>query len=258
MTGMPARVKFRTLLAESARLYFANGGALAKILLIAAVATAAIFLGTMTAIQGFSIEGANLDPKVFRATLTGQQWVIGAAGLVAVMIALSLAFAASVHAAARATSVKDAFSRIRSGPMQVFWLQCVIYALALRFQPLVAPLLFVLIAFAVPVALREDLGPNAAADRAWELSEGSRARILFLELGLILISVVITTVIGVLFLQPNSPFIFLAPVMRAAISWILMAFLIAPFQFLFVALTRLYEALTAPALHARAASSVNS
>ncbi len=232
-----------------------------KILLIAGVALAAIFIITMTAITGFSIEGSSLDPKVFRSTLTGQQWAIGAAGLIAVMIALALSFAASVHAAAGANSVKDAFSRIRSGPMQIFWLQCVVYALALRYQPLVAPLLFLVIAFAVPVALCEDLGPNASADRAWFLSKGYRFRILLLEVGAILASLGLMAAVSTLFLQPESPFIFLAPLLRAAISWILMALLILPFQFLFVALTRAYVALAAgsePVLHARAASNVKS
>lgn len=258
MAGMPARVKFTTVLADSARLYFSNAGILPKILLIASVATAAIFLGVMTALVGFSVEGTNLDPKVFRGTLTGQQWTIGAAGLVAIMIVNSLGFAASVHAAAGARSIGEAFSRIRSGPMQIFWLQCVIYALALRYSPLAAPLLFLLIGFAVPVALLEDLGPNVAADRAWALSEGHRGRILLLEIGLIVSSFALMGAVEWAFLRATSPFIFTPPVVRAAISWILMAFLIAPFQFLFVALTRLYQALAVPVLHARAASNVNS
>jgi hypothetical protein len=254
-------VKFRSVLAESVRLYFVNGGILPKILLLAAVATAAILVGTMTAMVGFSIVGTNMDPKVFQSTLNGQQWSIGAAGVVAIMIVLAFAFAASVHAAAGATTVHEAFRRIRSVPMQIFWIQCVIYVLALKFSTIAAPLLFLLIAFAVPVALVENLGPNAAADRAWELSKGCRTGILLLEIGLVLTLVAVMTAIGVLFLQPNSPYVFMAPLMRAAMSWVFMAFLIAPFQFLFVALTRVYKALAAgsePALHARAASNVKS
>src|SRR6185312_17257572 len=142
MAGMPARVKFGSVLAESARLYFANGGVLLKILVMTAVATAALFIATMTAITGFSIEGAGIDPKVFRATLTGPQWAMGAVGFVAIMIVLALGFAASIHGAVGAATVRDAFSRIRSGPMQIFWLQCVIYALALRYSTFAAPLLF--------------------------------------------------------------------------------------------------------------------
>lgn len=258
---MPARVKFGTVLAESARFYFANGGVLLQILLLTGVATATIFIATMAAITGFSIQGAGMDPTVFRNTLTGPQWAMGAAGFVAVMIVLSFGFAASVHASAGVPTVRAAFNRIRSGPMQIFWLQCVIYALALRYSTFAAPLLFVLIAFAVPVAMVEDVGPNAAADRAWEVSEGYRRGILLLEVGLIAVSVAVVAAIGFLFLQPNSPYILIAPLMRAAISWILMAFVIGPYQFLFVALTRLYMALTAssePALHARAASNVRS
>jgi sterol desaturase/sphingolipid hydroxylase (fatty acid hydroxylase superfamily) len=186
---------------------------------------------------------------------------MGAAGVIAVMITLALCCAASIHAAAGARSFGEAFGRIRSGPMQIFWLQCVIYALALKFSPVAGLVLFFLIAFVVPVGLCEDLGPNAAADRAWVLSSGYRIRILVVEVGAILVSLALMVVIGTLFLQANSPFVFLAPLFRAAISWILMAFLIAPFQFLFVSLTRLHQALIAgsePVLHARAASNVKS
>lgn len=258
MAGMPARVKFGTILAESTRLYFSQNVVLPKILLIAAVTGAAIFIATMTTLLSLTAAGTSVDPLTIREVMSGQQWTIGAAGLVAFMVVLAFAFSASIHFAGGARTLGEAFRRIRSGPMQLWWLQCVVYILALKFSTFAAPLLFLLIAFVVPVALREDLGPSAAADRAWILSQGHRTAILLLELGAILTTTAFMMIASALFLRADSPFVFLPVWGHISISPVIVAFLIAPFQFLFVALTRLYTAVATPVLHARAASNVRS
>ncbi|MEI9814705.1 MAG: hypothetical protein WDO18_19610 [Acidobacteriota bacterium] len=246
MPAEPSRVKFGAILAESVRLYLTEGTLFGRILLTAAIAIAAIYLAVMSNIVAFAPQGATIDVATATIQVQPQQWVAGGIGFVAALLILSFTLAASVHVAAGARTVRDAFGQIRSRAMQIFWLQLVVYILAVRYSPFAAPVLLLLIALAVPVALREDLGPSGAADRAWELSEGHRTRILLLELGLVMLFLVAMAIVGGLFLAGNGPFVLISPVVRALTSWAIVAFLLAPIQFMFVTMTRLYMALAAP------------
>jgi hypothetical protein len=170
-----------------------------------------------------------------------------------------------VHAACEQdpVPVRRAFGLVTAKSMQLFWLQGAVYLLALRLSPWAVPVMWFSVVFGVPVALREDLGPSDAMDRAWALTAGWRIRILALEIvttGLVLGMI---SLIGWGILTPHSFFnLNLVPLWARLVAAIpLMALLLLPVQFLFVALGRGYEMLKraeAPVLHAKAASSVSS
>lgn len=256
------RLNIGGILSESFRLYAQRAAVLLPILLVPAVAIAAVSIAFYSAIAGFSFQGATMDGKTFLVNMDRLQLTLAGVCVFFCAIVTALAMAASVHTAAGASSLRAAFSSITAKSMQIFWLQCVVYALALRFSPWAGLLLWLGVGFATVVALREDLGPNDAADRAWTISGGHRLPILILQSALTLLPALVLAAIGFTFLLPVSPLGFdsVPPVVRAAISWILLALVLAPVQFTFVVLTAIYRQLTPaqPVLHARAASNVRS
>jgi hypothetical protein len=230
--------------------------------LIAAVAGAAIFVAVSWKILGFAADGAALDPTTFGITLNRDQWVLITAGGFAMGVVASLAMAASIHLACEPISVRRALSKVTAKSMQIFWLQCVIYAVAVRFSPIAVPLLWFSVAFGVGVAVREDLGPSDAMDRAWVLSAGSRIKILVLELLLVVPLFLFSLGIAYLFLIPGPWFNLnsIAPQVRQFFSVPITLLFLIPVQFTFVTLARAYEMLRQAeqetALHAEGASGV--
>jgi hypothetical protein len=252
---------------QSLLFYFKNLPIYLGILVFPAITTALVAVGLITLLLGFAGNGAEIDPTTVQFSLSSNQWLMVAFGAFITAIVLSLSMAASVHATANhATAnngvggIRAAFASIRSKSMQIFWLQCVVYALALRFSPWAALLFWLLVALAVPVALCEDLGPSDAMDRAWSLSRGHRAKIIGLEILLLIPVAAGVVLIGVL-ARPDGPIYYLSPVIRTASSWIMAMIILAPIQFMFVVMTRVYQALAGDpgaSLHVRAASNVNS
>lgn len=215
--------------------------------------------------MGFSLTGEAIDPTLTTFSLSRDQWVKVVAVAIVGGVVLAAMMAASVHAACERDPipVRRAFGMVTSKSMQLFWLQGAVYLLALRLSPWVVPLMWFLVAFGVPVALREDLGPSEAIDRAWALTAGRRVQILALEIVTTGLVVGMVALIGWGVFTPHSFFNFnLVPLWGRLVAAIpLMAVLLLPMQFLFVALGRGYEMLKraeAPALHAKAASSVSS
>lgn len=249
------------ILMRSLTFYFAKFSTYLGILIIPAITIALVSIGLISLILGFSQFGSQVDPTTFQFTLSSSQWVIFAMGAFVAVIVLSLSMATTVYATARegVGGVRGAFASLRSKPLQIFWLQCVIYALALRFSPWAALLFWLLVALAVPAALCENLGPNEAIDRAWSLGRGRRLRIFGLEILLLIPAVAAFVLIGVL-ARPNGPIYQLSPAIRTACSWVMAMMMLAPIQFMFVAITRTYQSLaTQPgsSLHAPAGSDVN-
>ena len=232
---------------------------------MAASAVAILFIAGAALALGFSLTGEAVDPTLVSVSLSRNQWVevVGVAMLGGIVFATAMA--ASVHAACEQdpVPVRRAFGLVTAKSMQLFWLQGAVYLLALRLSPWAVPVMWFSVVFGVPVALREDLGPSDAMDRAWALTAGWRIRILALEIvttGLVLGMI---SLIGWGILTPHSFFnLNLVPLWARLVAAIpLMAVLLLPVQFLFVALGRGYEMLKraeAPVLHAKAASSVSS
>jgi hypothetical protein len=206
-----------------------------------------------------------MDPTTLAVTLNRDQWVMITAGGFGMAIVSSLAMAASIHVACEREriGVRRAFGMVTAKSMQIFWLQCVIYALAVRFSPFAAPLLWFSLAFGIGVGVREDLGPSDAMERAWSLTQGSRLKVLVLEVLLLVPFIALIAGISYLFLIPGPWFNLnkVEPQTRQLFSGPIMALLLIPIQFMFVALARGYAMLKQaeePALHAKAASSVSS
>ncbi len=254
--------KFPALFLDSLTFYIANLPIFFGILVLPAVTIAAASIAAISLILGFSVNGSEMDPNALQLSLTPSQWLVVGVGVLAGAIALSLGMAASVHATAnRGTGgVLPAFARIGSKSMQIFWMQCVIYALALRFSPWTVLLFWLVVASVVPVALCEDLGPSDAMDRAWSLSRGHRFAILATEI-VLLVPPVLAILLYAILARPDGPLYQVSPLIRAGSSWLMMLVLLAPVQFMFVAMTRVYQALASEqesVVHARAASNVNS
>lgn len=254
-------LKIPELLAQSATFYVVNAPTFLRILLIPAFAISFVAIGLISSILGFSTSGSAIDPTVFQFSISRSQWLFVGAGVLAMAVVFSLSMAGSVHATLQRgnAGIRIAFRAIRAKSMQIFWLQCVIYALALRFSPWTVLLFWLLAAFAIPAALRENLGPGDAMDRAWEVSRGRRLSILVVEL-VLLVPPVAATLLGGWLEGPGGPISQLSPVLRAASSWLAMLVLLAPLQFMFVALAWIYQALAAgpeAPLHARGASNVS-
>ena len=256
----PPILKFAIFL-QSLFFYLTSIPIFLGILIFPAITTALVAVSLITLLLGFAGSGAEIDPTTVQFSLSSSQWLMVAFGAFITAIVLSLSLAASVHVTARnaAGGIRAAVASIRSKPMQIFWLQCVVYALALRFSPWTALLFWLLIALAVPVALCEDLGPSDAMDRAWSLSRGHRAKIIVLEILLLIPVAAGVIVVGVL-ARPDGLIYYLSPTIRTASSWIVAMIMIAPIQFMFVVMTRAYQLLAGDpgsALHVQAASSVN-
>ena len=253
------------LFLDSVRVYFGRLPVFLIILLIPALMAALLFVAGAILLLGFSSTASDVDPSALSVTISRQQWVALAAEGFVMAIVMALSMGATVHAAggAERIGVRRAFGMNTAKSLQIFWLQTVVYAIAMRFSPLAAPLLWFLVAFGTAVALREDLGPSDAMDRAWALTEKNRLRVLALEvLGLApLLGAV--TMVAYLFLIPGPWFNLnrIDPYIRLAISPLIMGFLMIPVQFMWVAFSRGYEMLKQaerPVLHAKAASSVSS
>jgi cell division protein FtsB len=205
-----------------------------------------------------SPDEGSIDPSTFSLTLTSQQWFGLAAGLIAVGVVVAIEMAVAVHAAAGpGGKLRDAVRKIRANSLQIFWLQYVIYALAFRFSPWAALLLWLVAGFAVPIAVCENLGPASAVDRAWDLSQGARGRIVALELLLPLLPLSLWVILGYLSGSGNQVQA-LNPSIRMGILALVLALVLLAIQFLFVCLSYLYQAIANKRfLHVPAASSVS-
>ena len=255
---MRGRLKLGQVLGDAVLTYFRRLPVFLGILMVPVVVGAATFLVVGWQVLGFSAEGAAYDPSTLDVTLNRDQRVMLLAAALMLAVVASMAMAASVHAACERLSLRRTFSSVSAKPMQLFWLQVVIYVVALRLSPFTVPLLWFAVAFGLPVALREDLGPSAAMDRAWVLSEGSRAKLLVLEVLLLLPVAAFVLGITLLFVVPVPWFSFnsVAPQNRMYFSIPITALMLIPVQFMFVALARAYEMLR-QGLHDPAASSVS-
>jgi hypothetical protein len=257
------RLKFGEFCKDSLKLYTAHAEVLLKIALVLGVVSAGIYIGGAALSIGFAPAGTEIDPTTFSFALTRSQQVVGVATTALLAILICFGMAASIHAAAGADTVRTAFSRVTAQSIQIFWLQLVIYALAIRFSPYAALLLWVLVAFAVPVAILENLGPSAATDRAAELSRGHRLMLAVIELVVLLplLATIALMVLALLVPETGINLNVLPVAGRVGISWLVLALIAVPVQFVFVALTQAYlklsQAATEPVLHAKAATSVN-
>jgi hypothetical protein len=254
------RIQLATLLMESLRRAWRRRGPLALILLAPAVAAALVGSVGFTAV-GFSRETRYIDISTTAITLTDGQRAGLALGGFFVAVVLSLAMAATVQAVAapERISARHAFGALGARGLQIFWLQWVVIAIALRLAPWAALLMWVLVGFGSVVAVRENAGPNDAMELAWVYARGNRLRLLLLEILLLAPFLAVLTGVAFLFLIPGPWFNLndVAPWIRVAISPLLTGWMLAPVQFLYVARTLAYESLRAqPPLHARAAAGV--
>jgi hypothetical protein len=255
------RLKFSSILLQSLNLYIAKFRVFLGILLLPAITVSLVSVGLISLILGFSGSGSQADPSTFQFTLSTTQWIIVALAAFVIAIVVSVSMAASVYGASNAGAggLKGAFTKMQSKSMQIFWMQCVIYVLAFRFSPWTALLFWLLVALAVPTALLEQLGPSDSMDRAWKLSHGYRTKILLIEIALLVLPGLFVFVAGGL-IRPNGPAYKLSTALRTASAWVMPLILLFPIQFMFVAITRVYQALAVEpeqTLHAQVASSVN-
>lgn len=263
-SGEFPRLKLNAVLLESTRICWQRRGALALILLAPAATAAAVGIFGMSAIMGLASEHSYVDLSTVTITLTDIQRAGMAMGGFVNAVVLSLALAATIHAAAGAERVPawQAFARLRGRGLQLFWLQCVVLALTLRFAPWAGLLMWVLIGCGNAVAILENLGPSDAMDRAWALSKGNRLRLLSLEILMLAPLVAVLFAVGYLFLVPGRSWNLnaISPWIRLVTTPLLAGTLLAPIQLLFVVRTRAYEHLRRDReprhLHAQAASSV--
>lgn len=262
---MPDGLKLGRLFKESIRIYFSRLPNFLIILSIPAVVTSVLFVVASIQLLGFSAEASGLDPTTLMVSMTPPQWALVSGAGILIAVTLALGMAATVHAACSAerVGIRQAFGMNTAKSLQIFWLQTVIYALALRFSPLAAPLLWILVAFGSVVVLREDLGPSEGMDRAWELTEGSRLKVLAVELLALIPVVMCCALVAVLFMIPGPWFNLnkIPPYARLGLAPVITGFLLVPVQFMFVLFGRGYEMLKQaeqPALHAKAASGVSS
>jgi hypothetical protein len=258
-------MKLGALLLESVRIYFSRFPDFGVILLIPGSAAAILFVGAAVLILGVAPQGEGMDPTTVAGSLTRQQMTGVLAAVLVISVVLSFGMAATVHAASgeRRVGVRLAFRQISSKAMQLFWLLAVISVLALQYSPWALPVMWVSLAFGIPVALREDLGPSDAMDRAWELSAGNRWKVLVLEMLLWVPLAAAVWAVSELLLKPHVSFDLnlLAPAVRVLVAVPVTLVLLVPVQFMYVVLARGYEMLKpaeAPVLHARAASNVSS
>ncbi|MFM2124386.1 MAG: hypothetical protein RL328_837 [Acidobacteriota bacterium] len=261
---MQGRLNLGKVLLDSVRVYLRGLPVFLPIVSLAGGVAGFITVVMSRQILGFSAEGAGVDPTTLRITLNREQWVMVMAGGIAMAVVISVAMAATIHAACERLGLGAALAKLTAKSMQIFWLQVAVYVVAARFSPFAVPLLWFPLAFGIGLALREDLGPNDAMERAWTLSSGSRARILLLEVLLLVPVLAVVGGIGYLFLIPG-PWLNLNavnPLYRQYLSAPITVMLLIPVQFMFVGLARAYEALrrseVEAGLHAEAGSSVSS
>lgn len=213
---------------------------------------------------GLPSERLEIDPRVLVVTTTPRQFAIIGAGIVVVAVALSWAGAAAIQAAAaiaagRRIRLTQAIKQVRPAALQLFWLQWVVNILSARFSPFAAPVLWLFLAPALPMAVLESAGPIAAAERTLERLRGNWLRLLALQL--LLLAPVVVVPSGLVWatlpggpLDPGQ----LPPLAGLAIAYPVLAALLAPVQLLFIALTLVY--LQVPArfgVHAAGAGSVH-
>ncbi|MEP7353618.1 MAG: hypothetical protein ABI824_10345 [Acidobacteriota bacterium] len=173
------------VLGETFQTFRQRGWGLFGIGLIAAIAGLVVGGGAAWNIAGFSATPTALNTTVLPYTMTSAQWAVAGVALVLLVVQLSFSGAASVLMAwsepnGRLT-IRQAFAGVRSAPLQLFWLQWIVVVLSSQFSPWAAPVLWFLMAPAIPLACIEGLGPGEAVDRMWAMSKGNRTRLLILE-----------------------------------------------------------------------------
>ena len=242
------------------------GQGLPVFLRIAAPAAAVVIVtgAVVAAINwGVSPTRAGIDPRVFAVTTTPRQFAVIAAGILVAALALSYAAAATIHAAAEIASgrrigVMAAIARVRSKSLQLFWLQWVVNILAVRFSPIAALVLWLLIAPAIPLAVLEDAGPVAAVERTFDRLRGNHLRMFALQL-LLLAPVLIIPAALVWVMLPGQALDIsaLSPLAGLALAFPIGIGLLLPVLLLFIALTLAYQRLAPESsLHAEDASNV--
>jgi hypothetical protein len=213
---------------------------------------------------GLPSDRAEIDPRVLVFTTTPRQFAVIGAGILAGAVALSYAGAAAIQAAAaiaagQRTGLREAIARVRPAALQLFWLQWVVNILAARFSPFAAPVLWLFLAPALPLAVLEGAGPMTAAEGALERLRGNWLRMLALQI-LLLAPVVIVPFGLVWATLPGGPLELgeLPPLAGLAVGYPVLVALLLPVQLMFVALTLTYLRFAAPSgVHARGAGSVH-
>ena len=242
------------------------GQGLPVFLRIAAAASAILVItgAVVAAINwGVSPARAGIDPRVLAVTTTPRQFAVIGAGILVAALTLSYAAAATIHAAAEIAAggrsgVLAALARVRSRGLQLFWLQWVVNILAVRYSPIAALVLWLLIAPAIPLAVREDTGPVAAVERAFERLRGNRLRMLALQILFLTPALIIPAALVWVMLPGQALDISaLSPLAGLALAFPAGAALLLPVILLFIALTLACQRLAAESgLHAEDPSSV--
>jgi hypothetical protein len=238
--------------------YLRNARTLLAIAACTGTLLALLYLVAGASVMGVAESGEMIDPANYTYNVTGARWFVDAIGILLMGVVIAFAMAASIHAARSSLSFADAYRAITAQSMQIFWLQLVIAALAMQYAPYAVVLLWALTAFVVPAALHENLGPNAATDRAWDASAGRRLYVLFIEFAALIPTAAALYALGYAFLVPNR-YLNLnnIPVpARIASSWLIFSVLMVPLQYAFLVLSQAYANATKPHLHAKAATNV--
>lgn len=253
------RLAMRAVLGSSWRVF---GAALPALTIIAA-GTAAALVGIVTAViainWGVALEGATIDPKVLTLTISGREFAVVGAGLLAALVPLSYALSMTVNLAAEPTAgLLTALHRVRAKGLQLFWMQWVVNVLALRYSPFAAILLWLAIAAAIPAAVIENLGPLEAIERQHALTAGNRMRVAALVLLLSLVALVFPLTLALAIFGANPTGAALPPLLRLVLAVPVMTVVLVPALWMLVAFTLVYLKLAGgAALHARRASNVN-
>ncbi len=214
---------------------------------------------------GVSAVRAEIDPKTIAATIDGRQFAVLGAGILLTALVLSYAAAAAIQAtietaAGNRLTLVQAISRVRSKGMQLFWLQWLVNILAVRFSAFAAPLLWLLLAPALPLAVLEDAGPSEAIERTFALLKGNLGRMLALEVIFLLPVVLMPFGLGILALPLGYVDLSgLPPIFGLLVAFPIMMILLLPVLLQVIALTLAYLDLSAAPddLHAQANSNVS-
>lgn len=258
------RLAIGAVLVDSLRLF---GAALPALTAIAAVTSTALVAisAAVIAINWGLAAGADIDPKALSLLLTGREFAVIGAGFMLALLPLSYAVGATVHLSADRhagsdTALTKILGRIHAKGLQLFWLQWVVNILAARYSPFAAVIMWLGIAAALPVALLENLGPQAAVERLLDLAKGQWARISALVVLLTLTATVVPLAASIAIFGPASPTgLGISPIARFVMAIPMVMVALVPAQFLFVALTVTYRALTGEApLHAGQTADVRS
>jgi hypothetical protein len=271
LADSPLKLNLAAVLLDSLRVYRKTWGKMLAIVALTAAVIIVVGALTLLPVIGYSATPNAIDPASIAYTLTPGEWAIGAVALITVLLLISYAGAVTVQLAytprpgasmEEALSISQAFARIKAAPMQLFWLQWIVTVLSSQFSAFAAPLLWIFVGPTIPLAVIEGLGPSAAIDRMWNLSRGSRIRILIWEVGLYSLLPVVLFAISRYVIRPGGPLDSAdrPTAIRIPIIFVSISLAVAAAQFAFVGLTCAYARLSAAdqtAMHAAAPEGVS-